>query len=171
MSADVIDISRRYKGKAPGAKFPGKGVAGRPFMARKAHAQSQEELSESISAAIARLERDLGDDAKALRSEVEDHARIIASGKKDELTGMGLLFEIPERNVRIELADGEAKAKGSEKKIEAMVRECIGAAKSDLAALREAQSALEKGALTGAGLDKIAPILDNNAYWRFFQTT
>jgi len=172
MAADVIDISRRYKGKRPDAGFPAKGPSAKPFFVRKAHAQSSEDLAESISAVIARLEHDLKDDARHLRGHVEGHVRSIASGKQDELSGMGLLFEIPESKVRIELADGESKKPGAEKKITAIVDACVKAAKSDLAALKEAQSAMEKkGSLAGAQLDGIAPILDRGTYWRYFQTT
>ncbi|MCI0504166.1 hypothetical protein L0Y65_05665 [Candidatus Micrarchaeota archaeon] len=174
MASNVIDLTKRRKEK----KMP---PAPRPFAKVAAHLASLEKkegnsedravVSEEVAKMADALEGELENGGSALKARVEGHLRTMASGAPDPISPMGVEFRSPASGKTITLGDGETAKPGAEKKIESIILECVTVAKSDLALLKKAQSALEAGREPDADtLKNLKSILGGNSYWRFIRT-
>ncbi|MFH1785759.1 MAG: hypothetical protein ABH842_04995 [Candidatus Micrarchaeota archaeon] len=132
------------------------------------------ELSKQIKSKIAFLEAELADDGKNLRSGLQNFLAVMASSRKDELTGSGVDFRDPSdpKKVAVSLVSGETDSPEAQPKIDQIIASCIEVAKSDVEFLREVLiSTRDKGSVTHEQFPKLKDILENNSYWRFIEPT
>lgn len=154
--AKVIPFPKRQQ---PPPRFDSVSVLISSFEAR--------ELAGMISAKAEALERDLADDAKALKEGVTSFVVTMAGGRQDELSGAGVRFKSP--SSEIILKSGEADDPASKVKIDAILDGCLTAARDDLALLKRAQKMKDPSSLSPDDLARLKDILEKNTYWRFLE--
>ncbi len=175
MPSNVIDMAARRKNK--GASAPT-----RAFETIAAHLSSFEKdsksrgdrtaLSEEAAKLIASLEGELSKRGKGLRQRVESYLGIMAGPRRDELSGMSVFFNNPESGLSVTLSDGEAGKPAAKEKTDAIVKDCMAVAKSDLSFLKKMKKLLdsEGKSLSTEQIAKLGQILGRNSYWRHFES-
>ncbi|MFH1520527.1 MAG: hypothetical protein ABID61_02700 [Candidatus Micrarchaeota archaeon] len=131
------------------------------------------ELSTSIRSKIASLESELEHDAKDLRSGLHSFLVAMASSRKDELRGSGVVFRDPsDPKITVSLVSGETDSSTAQTKIDTIIASCIEVARADIEFLQVVLVSIEQSrSVPPDQLPKLKDILEKNSYWRFVEPT
>ncbi|MFH0884319.1 MAG: hypothetical protein V1861_01255 [Candidatus Micrarchaeota archaeon] len=173
MASNVIDISARRNSRKlqlPSRAFEAVSVHLSSIENRTGTSEDRKAVSEEISRMVSTLESELAQGGDGLRRHVEGYLFMMASGAPDIISPAGVKYQNPKGGTPISLEDGEAAKPEAKKKIDAIIGQCMDAAKSDLAFLSGALLKLDSGeSLPEGELKELREILGANTYWRFFE--